>query len=87
VSPTIHFPTKAAAESYIGGLSKTSKMPGPSWSISARECSTGGALRNVSGSVCSKCYALKGAYNWPGTVNALDRRLTILRAAMESDTA
>jgi len=35
-------------------------MPGPSWSITAYRCITGGQLRDVPGSACSTCYALRG---------------------------
>ena len=38
---------------------KNSKMPGPSYAISARHCNVGGKLVNKEGSVCSKCYALR----------------------------
>ena len=36
-----------------------SKMPGPSYAISAKHCNVGGKLVNKEGSVCSKCYALR----------------------------
>lgn len=36
-----------------------SKMPGPSYAISAKHCYVGGKLVNKEGSVCSKCYALR----------------------------
>lgn len=36
-----------------------SKMPGPSYAISARHCNVGGKLVDKEGSVCSKCYALR----------------------------
>lgn len=38
---------------------KNSKMPGPSYAISARHCNVGGKLVNKPNSVCSKCYALR----------------------------
>ena len=66
------------AEEIIGGLSRTSKMPGLSWSISAEECKTGAVLRKVPGSVCEGCYALKGRYRMPNVTAALDRRLQAL---------
>ena len=52
-------------------LSNTSKMPGKSWSTSARETCPG--ARNPDGSpvsACEFCYALTGAYNFPGTIAA-----------------
>ena len=58
-----------------GMLSNPSKMPGKAWNISAKECGVGSALRKVPGSVCSKCYALKGRYQFQNVQNALDRRL------------
>ena len=44
----------------VGGLSKPSKMPGWAYGIPAKECKTGSKLRQVKGSTCEKCYALKG---------------------------
>jgi len=52
-------------------LSKTSKMPGKSWSQSAWETCPG--ARKDDGSptdACSFCYALTGAYQFPGTIAA-----------------
>lgn len=63
------------AEEKIGGLSKTSKMPGYSYSIDARACITGSKLRKDPNSPCSKCYALKGRYLFSNVRNALTRRL------------
>jgi hypothetical protein len=63
----------------VGGLSKPSKMPGWSWSLSASECDTGGKLRQIKGSTCSKCYALRGNYRFDNVVDAQARR----RAALE----
>jgi hypothetical protein len=61
-------------EQAIGGLSQTSKMPCPSWSISAKRCNIGGKLAEVKGSICEGCYALKGAYAWGNTQVALEKR-------------
>ncbi len=62
----------------IGGLSAPSKMPGTSWSISAFECKTGSKLREVPGSTCSSCYALKGNYRFKNVKDAHERRLKAL---------
>jgi len=62
------------AETIVGGLSQTSKMPTMSISLPATLCKTGSKLRNVKGSVCSKCYACKGAYTWKPTEIAMQRR-------------
>lgn len=59
----------------IGNLSAPSKMPCHGWSIPASLCKTGGKLRKVKGSVCSKCYALRGNYTFPKIQEALNRRL------------
>ena len=45
-----------------GSMTRTSKMPGLSYSLPAWECNTGAKLRKIKGSVCSGCYALKGNY-------------------------
>lgn len=58
----------------IGSLSKTSKMPCRSWGISARDCITGARLVELEGSVCSKCYALKGMYFFKDTKSAHAKR-------------
>lgn len=59
----------------IGSLSEPSKMPCYSWSISATLCKTGSKLRKIEGSVCSKCYALKGRYTMFKSVkDSLQRR-------------
>ena len=46
-------------------LGKTSKMRGYSFGLDARNCITGSKLRKIKGSVCEKCYAMKGNYNFP----------------------
>lgn len=61
-------------ESTIGTLSKPSKMPCYSFSIPAKRCITGKKLRDVEGSICSKCYALKGRYVFPNVQDALETR-------------
>lgn len=58
-----------------GGLSSPSKMPGFAHSIPAQACNVGSKLRAVAGSICSKCYALKGRYVFPNVKNAMSRRL------------
>jgi len=50
------------AKKITGSLTRTSKMPGLSYSLPAWECKTGSKLRKVPGSVCASCYALKGNY-------------------------
>ena len=65
---------KTIALEITGGLSSPSKMPCYGFSIPAQKCITGMKLRNVAGSICSKCYALKGNYGFPAVKNALQRR-------------
>jgi hypothetical protein len=51
-------------------LSKPGKMPGPAYSISAKNCITGAKLAKIPGSVCAGCYALKGRYMFKNTKSA-----------------
>lgn len=53
-----------------GSLSKPSKMPCSGYGLSAHDCKTGGKLRQIAGSVCSNCYAMKGNYNFRNVRNA-----------------
>lgn len=57
------------------GLSFPSKMPCASWGIRAKYCGVGSKLREVSGSVCSVCYAHKGWYCADNVIEAQDKRL------------
>ena len=50
------------AKKITGSLTRTSKMPGLSYSLPAWECKTGSKLRKIKNSVCSMGYALKGNY-------------------------
>ena len=59
----------------VGGLSKPSKMPGWAYGIPAKECKTGSKLRQVKGSTCEKCYALKGCYVFKVVQEAQYKRL------------
>jgi len=70
------------AEAIVGGLTKTSKMPSLSLSIPARECRKGSKLREIAGSVCSGCYAMKGCYSWKSTQKAQYRRLYALESPL-----
>jgi hypothetical protein len=71
-------------ESIVGTLSDNSKMPGFSWEIPAEECRIGSKLRSVAGSVCAKCYALKGFYiRYPNVKIAQYKRLEALKLGPE----
>ena len=68
------------AKEITGGLTYTTKMPGPSYNTPASRCITGAKLRNVKNSVCSSCYALKGNYKrFPKVEEALERRFQSLK--------
>lgn len=71
--------TRKKAWNLVGGLSKPGKMPWWSYSIPAVNCKTGSKLAKIPGTVCYKCYALKGSYNFPDVINAMERRLASLR--------
>jgi len=62
-----------------GGLSRTSKMPGRSYSLPASACITGSKLAKIPGTVCYNCYARKKRYLFPQTQRALARRLEAIR--------
>ena len=72
------FKTQLEAEKVVGGLSRTEKMPCPSLSLPAESCKMGMKMRNTPGTVCSKCYALKGCYVFERSKVALQRRLMLL---------
>lgn len=69
---------KQLALAIVGGLSEPSKMPCHGFSIPAKYCKVGQKMRNVAGSICSKCYALKGRYGFGVVQTALERRYTNL---------
>ena len=73
-------------ESKVGGLSKPSKMPCHGYSIPASRCHVGQKMRNVKGSICSVCYALKGRYAFKQIQNALERRYQSLSRSDWVDT-
>lgn len=67
-------------DTLTGGLSSPSKMPGYAYSISAKRCNVGAKLRNVKGSTCNKCYALKGRYAFPNVAAAMERRFQAMQS-------
>jgi len=50
------------AKKITQSLTRTSKMPGLSYSLPAWACQTGSKLRKIEGTPCFSCYALKGNY-------------------------
>ena len=67
----------------VGGLGLPSKMPGYAYGISATLCATGSKLREVEGSPCFGCYALKNNYRYPSVMSSHEKRL----ASMQDLTA
>jgi len=62
-----------------GSMTRTSKMPGLSYSLPAWACQTGAKLRLVPGTPCYGCYALKGNYiRYPAIKKAQYYRLDSL---------
>lgn len=54
------FTSLKSAQEQAGSVSaRNSKMPGSSFAISATVCKTGGKLKDIKNSTCSRCYALK----------------------------
>ena len=60
------------------GLGKPSKMPGYSTALPADQCITGSKLRKKAGTLCEKCYAMKGNYRFPDVRKGLIHRLRSL---------
>ena len=61
-------------------FTKTSKMPGLSYSLPAWECKTGWKLAQVEGTPCFFCYAKKGNYTrYPAIKAAQYRRLEAIK--------
>jgi hypothetical protein len=57
-------------------FTKTSKMPGLSYSLPAWACQTGAKLRKIPTSPCFGCYAMKNNYvRYPAIKEAQYRRL------------
>jgi hypothetical protein len=50
------------AETIAGRLGQLETLPGYSFGLDAKKCRAGSRLRDVPGSTCSGCYALRGHY-------------------------
>jgi hypothetical protein len=77
--------TVKRARELVGGFSNPSKMPCYGFSIPASKCNVGSKLRAMSGSTCSDCYACKGLYDTPCTIEAMERRYTVLMLALSTE--
>src|SRR3972149_5480650 len=73
--------TKREAIALTGGVGYPSKMPGTSFGTPASMCKTGSKLRTCAGTVCSKCYAHKGNYQYTCARTAQQRRADAMAAA------
>ena len=68
------------AQVITGSMTRTSKMPGLSYSLPAPECQTGSKLRKIKGTPCYDCYAMKGNYiRYPAIKKAQYYRLASLK--------
>ena len=65
-------------EKQIGTLSNPSKMPSYAWGISALHCIVGSLMAKINGTVCKKCYALKGNYSFTNVKLAHKKRLAAI---------
>ena len=68
------------AKQITGSLTRTSKMPGLSYSLPAWACKTGQKLAKIPGTPCYGCYAMKGNYTrYPAIKRAQYRRLEAIK--------
>jgi hypothetical protein len=79
-----HDATKALPYAAVPGtsvrlLTRTSKMPGPSWSLPAHK-----ACPRANGSICDSCYASKGCYRYNTTQNAQHARFAWTAESMRT---
>ena len=73
------------AHGLCGTPTRTSKMPGLSWSLPAKYCNVGSTLRHYNpDSVCAECYALKGRYLMPNVALAQEDRWEKLACALRT---
>jgi hypothetical protein len=71
--------THPEAVRIAGRLSAPSKMPGFAYGLPAQACKLGRKLKAIPGSVCSKCYALRGNYKFPKVAAYAAHRLKAIR--------
>ena len=74
--------TLKRAKEVTGGLSEPSKMPCYGYSTPAKDCITGSKLRDVAGSVCEGCYAMKGNYLFNNVMDSLAKRLRLIQSEL-----
>lgn len=74
------------AKAITGGLSNTSKMPCNSFGLPTQHCHTGKKLKDMEGTICNKCYGLRGHYLYPNVQDKLEERYQLLISAYEDGT-
>jgi hypothetical protein len=70
--------TLKQAKQIAGTLSNPSKMPGFGYGLPAEKCNVGARLAQIADSVCAKCYALRGNYQYENVKKSLLYRLESL---------
>lgn len=70
--------TLAEAKKHAHTLGNASKMPGFTYGIPAWLCNVGAKLREIKGSTCEECYALKGRYKFTNVEEAEQKRFDTL---------
>ena len=74
---------KKDAKKIAHSLTRTSKMPGYSYSLPAWECQTGSKLAQIPGTPCHGCYAMKGNYTrYPAIKAAQYKRLNSITSEL-----
>lgn len=71
--------TMPEAVRIAGTLSEPNKMPGYAYGISALNCKLGNRLKQIPGSVCSHCYAMRNHYRRDDVLNVHRRRLASIK--------
>ncbi len=66
--------TLAEASEIIHSLGFARKMPCKVWSVPAKNCNRGSKLNKIKGTVCNKCYALRGHFARPTIQAGLQAR-------------
>ena len=57
--------TTVEAKKVMISLGRAGKMPCPTYNTPASLCVTGSKLRDIEGTTCEGCYAMKGNYLFP----------------------
>ena len=71
--------TLELALALTGDLSDPAKMPCKAYALPTEACQKGWKLRQIAGSICSRCYACKGNYGIANVVSKMQERLCSLR--------